>query len=564
MAELEIDTLTSEPKEQRITDDLQSLISPLPERIQGALDKHPRSSELLEVVMDLGRTPEARFPDETLRLSDLDVTDADLQWVVERIGEFGDDNRAGIERTLHRISVIRNRGGRPVGVTCRVGRAVFGTGQIIDDLVRTGQSILLLGRPGVGKTTILREVARVLADEVGKRVVIVDTSNEIAGDGDVPHPAIGRARRMQVPSTPQQHQVMIEAVENHMPEVVIIDEMSTEAEAMAARTIAERGVQLIATAHGNTLANLISNPTLSDLVGGTQTVTLGDNEARRRRTQKTVLERKHRPTFEVVVEIQAFERVGVHADVGSVVDTMLRGYLVEPEVRAIENDEVQVIQDASRLGSSVSNVPQDGPRLRAGLLSLDNRDSGRDPGRSRGDVPASRPVREPEPEPEPEAPRVTSVYVFGVPRTNLQEAVNRLNAPVDVVDTPEEADMFLTTKSHYSRRPTAVREAEAQGLPVYVLRKGSGEQIKQFVERFEPKKRSEAPGRRTSNVVRSALTEAEVASQEVLAGEDRIDLDPQPAFIRRLQHGVGGRYNIGSSSTGQDPYRHVVLRRRRR
>lgn len=512
--------------------------------------------------MDLGRTPEARFPDETLRLSDLDVTDADLQWVVERIGEFGDDNRAGIERTLHRISVIRNRGGRPVGVTCRVGRAVFGTGQIIDDLVRTGQSILLLGRPGVGKTTILREVARVLADEVGKRVVIVDTSNEIAGDGDVPHPAIGRARRMQVPSTPQQHQVMIEAVENHMPEVVIIDEMSTEAEAMAARTIAERGVQLIATAHGNTLANLISNPTLSDLVGGTQTVTLGDNEARRRRTQKTVLERKHRPTFEVVVEIQAFERVGVHADVGSVVDTMLRGYLVEPEVRAIENDEVQVIQDASRLGSSVSNVPQDGPRLRAGLLSLDNRDSGRDPGRSRGDVPASRPVREPEP--EPEAPRVTSVYVFGVPRTNLQEAVNRLNAPVDVVDTPEEADMFLTTKSHYSRRPTAVREAEAQGLPVYVLRKGSGEQIKQFVERFEPKKRSEAPGRRTSNVVRSALTEAEVASQEVLAGEDRIDLDPQPAFIRRLQHGVGGRYNIGSSSTGQDPYRHVVLRRRRR
>lgn len=562
MAELEIDTLTSEPKEQRITDDLQSLISPLPERIQGALDKHPRSSELLEVVMDLGRTPEARFPDETLRLSDLDVTDADLQWVVERIGEFGDDNRAGIERTLHRISVIRNRGGRPVGVTCRVGRAVFGTGQIIDDLVRTGQSILLLGRPGVGKTTILREVARVLADEVGKRVVIVDTSNEIAGDGDVPHPAIGRARRMQVPSTPQQHQVMIEAVENHMPEVVIIDEMSTEAEAMAARTIAERGVQLIATAHGNTLANLISNPTLSDLVGGTQTVTLGDNEARRRRTQKTVLERKHRPTFEVVVEIQAFERVGVHADVGSVVDTMLRGYLVEPEVRAIENDEVQVIQDASRLGSSVSNVPQDGPRLRAGLLSLDNRDSGRDPGRSRGDVPASRPVREPEP--EPEAPRVTSVYVFGVPRTNLQQAVNRLNAPVDVVDTPEEADMFLTTKSHYSRRPTAVREAEAQGLPVYVLRKGSGEQIKQFVERFEPKKRSEAPGRRTSNVVRSALTEAEVASQEVLAGEDRIDLDPQPAFIRRLQHGVGGRYNIGSSSTGQDPYRHVVLRRRRR
>jgi stage III sporulation protein SpoIIIAA len=554
-----MDALTTESGDQRITDDLQALINALPERIQSALDKHPRSSELLEVVMDLGRTPEARFPDESLLLSEQEVTDADLEWVVERVGEFGDDNRAGIERTLHRISVIRNRGGRPVGVTCRVGRAIFGSVRIIDDLVRTGQSVLLLGRPGVGKTTMLREVARVLADEVGKRVVIVDTSNEIAGDGDVPHPAIGRARRMQVPSTPQQHQVMIEAVENHMPEVVIIDEMSTEAESMAARTIAERGVQLIATAHGNTLANLVSNPTLSDLVGGTQTVTLGDIEARRRRTQKTVLERKHKPTFEVVVEIQAFDRVGVHGDVGAVVDTMLRGYLVEPEVRAIEDEKVRVVQDASGLGSAVSGVPQDGPKLRPGLLSRGSQVTRG----TRSDAAAlPEPVRELEPEPEPEPTRITAVYVFGVPKTNLQEAVTRLHAPVDVVDTPEEADMVLPPTSHYSRRPTAVREAEAQGLPVYVLRKGSGEQIKQFVERFEPKKREETQGRRTSNVVRSALTEAEVASQKVLAGEDRIDLDPQPAFIRRLQHGVGGRYNIGSSSTGQDPYRHVVLRRR--
>jgi len=556
-----MDTLTSESGDQRITDDLQSLINALPERIQSALDKHPRSSELLEVVMDLGRTPEARFPDESLLLSEQEVTDADLQLVVERVGEFGDDNRAGIERTLHRISVIRNRGGRPVGVTCRVGRAIFGSVRIINDLVRTGQSVLLLGRPGVGKTTMLREVARVLADEVGKRVVIVDTSNEIAGDGDVPHPAIGRARRMQVPSTPQQHQVMIEAVENHMPEVVIIDEMSTEAESMAARTIAERGVQLIATAHGNTLANLVSNPTLSDLVGGTQTVTLGDIEARRRRTQKTVLERKHKPTFEVVVEIQAFDRVGVHADVGAVVDTMLRGYLVEPEVRAIEEDEVRVVQGASGLGSSVSGVPQDGPKLRPALLSSDSQVTRSNPNPA---VALPESAWEVESGPEPEPTLITAVYAFGVPKSNLREAVSRLNAPVEVVDTPEEADMFLTTKSHYSRRPTAVREAEAQGLPVYVLRKGSGEQIKQFVERFEPKIREETQGRRTSNVVRSALTEAEVASQKVLAGEDRIDLDPQPAFIRRLQHGVGGRYNIGSSSTGQDPYRYVVLRRRRR
>jgi hypothetical protein len=372
---------------------------------------------------------------------------------------------------------------------------------------------------------------------------------------------------MQVPSTPQQHQVMIEAVENHMPEVVIIDEMSTEAESIAARTIAERGVQLIATAHGNSLSNLVSNPTLSDLVGGTQTVTLGDIEARRRRTQKTVLERKHKPTFEVVVEIQAFDRVGVHADVGSIVDTMLRGYIVEPEVRAMEGDDVTVVQDASGIGAGVSNVPQDGGKPRTALTQEEYRE-GRDPGQpgelrreiSPAQVAAPNPIQASEPEPV----RIIAVYAFGVPKSNLQEAVNRLKAPVNVVDTPEEADMFLTTKSHYSRRPTAVREAEAEGLPVYVLRKGSGEQIKQFVERFETKKREDPVGRRASNVVRTALTEAEAASQKVLAGEDRIDLDPQPAFIRRLQHGVGGRHNIGSSSTGQDPYRHVVLRRRRR
>ena len=373
--------------------------------------------------MDLGRAPEARFPDEALRLGDEEVTDADLQWVVDRVGEFGDDNRAGIERTLHRISVIRNRGGRPVGVTCRVGRAVYGTVKIIDDLVRTGQSVLLLGRPGVGKTTMLREVARVLADEVGNRVVIVDTSNEIAGDGDVPHPAIGRARRMQVASTPQQHQVMIEAVENHMPEAVIIDEMSTEAEAMAARTIAERGVQLIATAHGNTLSNLVSNPTLSDLVGGTQTVTLGDIEARRRRTQKTVLERKHKPTFEVVVEIQGFDRVGVHRDVGSVVDTMLRGYGVEPEVREIEDGDVRVVQDASGVGSTVAGVPQDGPRVRGEVVS-------RRPSRVE-EMEASRPAQrevlvsevEAETAVEPEVTRSTSVYASAAtPITELMRS----------------------------------------------------------------------------------------------------------------------------------------------
>jgi len=269
-----------------ITDDLEALLAALPPDIHNAVNRLDNRSELLEIVMDLGRLPEGRFPEGEVILSTTPVTYADLEYVVERIGEFGDDNRAGIERTLHRISAIRNRKGRIVGLTCRIGRAVLGSIALIRDIVEQGQSILILGRPGVGKTTLLREVARVLADETNKRVVVVDTSNEIAGDGDIPHPGIGRARRMQVARTAEQHAVMIEAVENHMPQVIVIDEIGTELEAAAARTIAERGVQLVATAHGNELGNLLVNPTLSDLVGGIQTVTLGDEEARRRHTQK--------------------------------------------------------------------------------------------------------------------------------------------------------------------------------------------------------------------------------------------------------------------------------------
>jgi len=297
-----------------ITDDLDILLNVLPSPIARPLWQNPTRGELLEVVLDLGRQPEARYPDGQVILSPAEVTTDDIDYVVARIGIFGEDNRAGIERTLHRISAIRNRAGRIIGLSCRVGRAVFGNIQLIRDLVESGQSILLLGRPGVGKTTMLREVARVLADELNQRVVIVDTSNEIAGDGDIPHPAIGRARRMQVVRPTMQHAVMIEAVENHMPEVIVIDEIGTELEAQAARTIAERGVQLVGTAHGNTLQNLIMNPTLSDLIGGIQTVTLGDEEARRRRTQKSILERKAPPTFDVVVEIKSWDRVAIHPD----------------------------------------------------------------------------------------------------------------------------------------------------------------------------------------------------------------------------------------------------------
>src|SRR5215813_3741329 len=360
-----------------ITDDLNALLAVLPPRIREALTALEDRGEILEIVLDLGRLPEARFPEREVILSDIPISEDDIHYTVGRIGAFGDDNRAGIERTLHRISALRNRRGAIIGLTCRVGRALRGTVALIRDVVEQGRSILILGRPGVGKTTLLREAARVLADELGKRVVVVDTSNEIAGDGDVPHPGIGRARRLQVARPAAQHQVMIEAVENHMPEVIVIDEIGTELEAQAARTIAERGVQLVGTAHGRTLDNLLINPTLSDLVGGIQAVTLGDEEARRRGTQKTVLERKAPPTFDVLVEQESWCRVVVHKDVASAVDELLRGHAPTAELR--ERDEQDRVH-ARTIVVAPENVtaPRDGHAFEFGEFG-ESGEFGREP-----------------------------------------------------------------------------------------------------------------------------------------------------------------------------------------
>src|SRR3990170_1998718 len=343
--------------QRRITDDLHVLLGVLPPHIAKAVTDANDSDNLLEEILDLGRVPTARFVDREVALSERETSHADIDYVVERIGEFDSDNRAGLERTLHRISAIRNRRGHIVGLTCRVGRAVYGTTDIIQDLIESGKNLLLLGRPGIGKTTQLREAARILAES--KRVVIVDTSNEIGGDGDVPHPAVGRARRMQVATPSLQHEVMIEAVENHNPEVIVIDEIGRELEAEAARTIAERGVQLIGTAHGNTLENLLLNPTLSDLVGGIESVTLSDEEARRRGTQKTVLERRAAPTFDVLVEILDRERLSVHHDVARAVDAFLRGRPLSAEIRY--RDEKGSIKAMTKYDYRISESPTGSP-----------------------------------------------------------------------------------------------------------------------------------------------------------------------------------------------------------
>lgn len=543
--------------ERVVVDDLNVLLEVLPPPIRESLDRHGRAPDLLEVILDLGREPEARFPGREVILTATPVADEELQYVTSRVGSFGEDNRAGIERTLHRISAIRNRAGRIVGLTLRVGRAVFGTVAIIRDIVESGQSILLLGRPGVGKTTMLRETARVLSGDLKKRVVIVDTSNEIAGDGDIPHPAIGRARRMQVPSPTLQHQVMIEAVENHMPEVIVIDEIGTELEAAAARTIAERGVQLVATAHGNTLENLIMNPTLSDLIGGIQTVTLGDEEARRRGTQKSVLERKAPPTFDVLVEIQEWERVAVHGNVAQVVDGILRGEPVSPALRW--RDEGGNVRTGRAAPQRLEMVPWGGERTGGGRVWPPNRRA--EPWGSDLEVPNLGDQRADEPwvvslsppsRSTPEGSRPVHLFPYGLNRVRLEHVIRQMRAPALVVGEVAEADVVMTVKSFYRRKPQPLLDAEARGIPIYVLRSNTGAQLEEGVANLAWAPRAEPE--------REALQEAEDAIHRVLNTEARaVELSPQDARLRRLQHQIADRYNVGSRSIGEEPFRRVTI-----
>ena len=536
---------------ERITDDLQRLLALLPTAVQEALEPAARREQLLEVVLDLGRIPEARYPGRSVELGRRCLERQDLADMVSRIGQFGADNRAGIERTLHRISAVRNRRGDVVGLTCRVGRAVFGTVAIVRDLLDSGDSLLLMGRPGVGKTTALREIARVLADDLQKRVVVIDTSNEIAGDGDIPHPAIGRARRMQVARPELQHQVMIEAVENHMPEVIVIDEIGTELEAQAARTIAERGVMLVATAHGNALANLIKNPTLCDLVGGIESVTLGDEEARRRRTQKTVLERAAEPTFPLAVEMHSRHRWAVHDDVGRTVDLLLRGQSPRPQQRELMAD------GGVRLVDPEPSMPQP-PQRRPALAVVPVPD----PERSRSGSSRSSDS------PTAVAPPETDLQVLccGLSRQRLEEAVRCHSWPVRAIDDLASADVLLSVRQGLGRHPGLRRQAREAGVPILVIKSDSLAQVERALERLLSRR---APSREGQGLEISsgqpdradalaALEECRLAVEQIVMPEGRpVELLPRNENVLQMQADLVARYSLQSDVYGSSDQRRL-------
>lgn len=573
---------------KQVTDNLDQLLDILPPRIKTSLELCGGLEQLVEIVMDLGRLPEARYFDSTKYLTDDPITREDLAVCVDQVGEFGGDNRAGIERTLHRISAIRNRKGEIIGLTCRVGRAVYGTIAMIRDLVETGKSILLLGKPGMGKTTALREIARVLADDLNKRVVIIDSSNEIAGDGDIPHPAIGRARRMQVSQPELQHQVMIEAVENHMPEVIVIDEIGTELEALAARTIAERGVQLVGTAHGNQLANLIKNPTLSDLIGGIQSVTLGDEEMRRRGLpQKSILERKAQPTFDIAVEMWERYRWAVHADVAGTIDMLLRDRDPGRQIRSVsEVGEVTTTEEAPKNPEVMRNPAIKGWRATGKLkpipldpqVQMRSRVTELNGKSSQNNQPAIADLSESSEEEEladmasydamRERYGTLNVYLYGVSRHQTEQVVQSTSLPIEITKDLDEADVVLALRSQIRTSSKVRQVAEARQIPIHAIKTSTLPQITRALRRILHIDESPADTISDLNMFAygdsedeiEALEETRLAVEQIVIPKGQpVELLPRSSIIRRMQHELVEHYQLRSESYGAEPNRRLRI-----
>lgn len=522
--------------------DLEKLTEILPVRIRQHIS-YENMQDVIEIVLDIGRQPEIRHSNGKIEYIDVSNVDYDdISYITSRVQEFTSDNRSGIPGTLHRISAIRNRQGKIVGLTCRIGRVVTGTISCIRDICLQNKSILFLGRPGVGKTTKLREIARLMADDLAKRVVIVDTSNEIAGDGDTPHPAVGHARRMQVRQPEYQKDVMIEAVENHTPEVIVVDEIGTEAEAQAARTIAERGVMLIATAHGNSLESLIKNPTLSDLVGGIQSVTLGDDEAKRRSSQKTVLEREKQPTFDIVIEILDRNTLAVYKDTAEAVDYILRGWPIRPEIRKV--DKVYNFSTPA----SVEPVPARVPNVIDKINALDNKI----------EHPESLKFSFSRQKYVDEVKKFKKIYLYAVSRSIAEKVIERLDLNAEITRNLDDADIVIAHKNFVKGGAKVLSTAEENRLQIFYVKTNSMAQIQKVIK--EALDIVELNEKQTFyDITEKALDEAKAAIEKVLAGAKDIELTPQNQQIRKLQHELVEQHNLASTSIGEGENRHLRI-----
>lgn len=520
--------------------DLDKIVEILPDRIKQHIT-YGKMEDVIEIVLDIGRPPEIRHADGKIEYIDTtDIGYDDITYITSRIQEFTSDNRSGIPGTLHRISAIRNRQGKVVGLTCRIGRVVTGTISCIKDICLQNKSILFLGRPGVGKTTKLREISRLVADELGKRVVIVDTSNEIAGDGDTPHPAVGHARRMQVRQPEYQKDIMIEAVENHTPEVIVVDEIGTEAEAQAARTIAERGVMLIATAHGNSLESLIKNPTLSDLVGGIQSVTLGDDEAKRRSSQKTVLEREKQPTFDIVIEILDRNTLAVYKDTTEAVDYILRGWPIRPEIRKVDK-----VYDFANVQNP---VPARVPNVIDKINALDNKIE--HPESLKFSFSRQKYVEE--------IKKFKKIYLYAVSRSIAEKVIERLDLNAEITRNLDDADIVIAHKNFIKGGAKVLSSAEENRIQIFYVKTNSMAQIQKVIK--DALDIAEINEKQTFyDITEKALDEAKTAIEKILAGAKDIELQPQNQQIRKLQHELVEQHNLESTSVGEGDNRHLRI-----